>query len=135
MVPPKRRCTFNPLFTGCMHARLRLKMQVSNPFGNGQGKEICVALGNLVIIGMKNAERLVHLHSCTTNLTLLASLHSLLGTSKGRMTVTEPVMWADEEMGMFIVSLCRGTLGIFPYFHYPLQSTCLFYARLTLSHN
>lgn len=86
VVPPKRRCIFNTMVKGWVDIRLndlRLKLQASNPFGNEQGKEICVALGNLVIMGMNNAE-------------------SLLGTSKGRMTITEPVTWKDEETGMFI---------------------------------
>lgn len=110
---------------------LRLKMQASNPFGNGQGKEICVALGNLVIIGMKNAERLVHLHSYTTNLTLLDFLHSLMGTSKGRMTITERVMWDDEETGIFIVSLC--STEDLSLTHYTVHTCLCMLTLLTIS--
>lgn len=86
-VPAKKKCNLGVHFTGALHEllqHLRGKMQAENTFSiYGQGKELVVAIGNLVTICDRRAE-------------------CCLSTVKGRTTVTANVQWDDGTTGEFI---------------------------------
>lgn len=79
-------------------------MQPENTFGNGEGKELVVAIGNLVTITDKRAEWYVTTVGYGVSMLHLTFVHSLLSTVKGRTTVTADVEWDDGTTGEFIVS-------------------------------
>ena len=66
-------------------------------FGNGQGKELVVAIGNLVTICNQTAEWYGFTvgYSVSICYVQLVFVHSCLSTVKGRTTVTAKVEWDD----------------------------------------